>query len=255
MKFDLIELLKNSKSKFFREFIYFERVDSTNTFLLKRHSRFDRVLVITDFQTSGRGRFARKWISEPYKNLMFSFGLLIHKTEFLSRLNFWVTLSILKAIEELFSFKAEIKWPNDLIFNGKKFSGILIENIINEKEAIKSVIGCGINVNQTEFPKELIDKTTSLKLLLNKEISREILLARIIDNLDRSYISLKEKFSEIYNEWKLNCKLLGTNISITDGKNVWEGIFKNVDFNGDLVLQSKNGIKKFSSGEITICKE
>lgn len=237
------------------EIEYFDEIDSTNSYLLHRKDFLDRILVIADFQTAGRGRFNRKWYSNPGENLMFSIGLKNVDLADLPKLSFITSLSVQEAIEETLNLQLKIKWPNDLISDNKKVCGILIETQIQNIEKAKVVIGIGINVNQTNFPDEIKDKSTSLKLLLKIEINREILLSKILDLFFKYINIISSDFETIYKRYKSKCTGIGQKISVLFGNNIYTGILSDINRSGELELLTENSKISFNSGEITIIKE
>lgn len=237
------------------EIEYFDEIDSTNSYLLHRKDFLDRILVIADFQTAGRGRFNRKWYSNPGENLMFSIGLKNVDLADLPKLSFITSLSVQEAIEETLNLQLKIKWPNDLISDNKKVCGILIETQIQNIEKAKVVIGIGINVNQTNFPDEIKDKSTSLKLLLKIEINREILLSKILDLFFKYINIISSDFETIYQKYKSKCTGIGQKVSVLFGNNIYTGILSDINRSGELELLTENSKISFNSGEITIIKE
>lgn len=237
------------------EIEYFDEIDSTNSYLLHRKDFLDRILVIADFQTAGRGRFNRKWYSNPGENLMFSIGLKNVDLADLPKLSFITSLSVQEAIEETLNLQLKIKWPNDLISDNKKVCGILIETQIQNIEKTKVVIGIGINVNQTNFPDEIKDKSTSLKLLLKIEINREILLSKILDLFFKYINIISSDFETIYKRYKSKCTGIRQKVSVLFGNNIYTGILSDINRSGELELLTENSKISFNSGEITIIKE
>lgn len=256
MKFDIAKFKNDlSDHNFIRDIHYFEEIDSTNTYLLKELERIDHVLALTEFQTAGRGRFSRKWISNKYENLMFSLGFENLSNRILKVLNFYVPLVIADSIKDLYAIDVKIKWPNDIMFDNKKLSGILIESISENLVFQKLVIGIGINCNQTIFPEEIMDRTTSLRLILNKPVEREKLLARIVDRISHDWNNLFDLFDEIYNSYKTKCSFLGKTITVVLGDKEFTGTLHNITKDGELILIEFNRKYIFKSGEITIKKE
>jgi BirA family biotin operon repressor/biotin-[acetyl-CoA-carboxylase] ligase len=256
MKFN-IEILKTNLPKFLDplQIEYFEEIDSTNTYLLKRKKFDNEILVITNFQTAGRGRFSRNWISNPNENLMFSIGLPSFRASDLSKLSFLTPLSIQESIEEFLDLNLSIKWPNDLIINNKKVCGILIESLIENNENAKVVVGIGINVNQNDFPDEIKERATSLRLIMNKVISRELLLAKIISKFFEYLILFPDNFELIYEKYKNKCTGLGKQISLLFNDKIYNGVLNDINKSGELELLIDNEKLTFNSGEITILKE
>ena len=122
-------------------------------------------------QTNGRGQGGKKWLSQPNKNLTFSFFLCGDNLSFSSHfcLNLITSLSVKKVLECHGINNLFIKWPNDILSVNKKVSGILIENLYKGKKLIGSIVGVGINVNQVAFPNNL--NASSMKIIMEKEFN------------------------------------------------------------------------------------
>jgi BirA family biotin operon repressor/biotin-[acetyl-CoA-carboxylase] ligase len=255
MKFDL-NLFKSllSERNFLNSIEYFEEIGSTNTYL-KNSSDINRKLVIADFQTAGRGRFDRKWVSNKGENLTFSLGFERFEVKLLTSLNFLIPVTLINSIEQLYNVQIELKWPNDLLINGKKFCGILIENSIDQNGHAKVIIGIGINCNQLEFPEEISTRATSLRLVLGYEIIREKLLAKFIDDLSINWESFQSYPIAFYNEYKKKCLSIGKQIAVSFNNEIFTGIFDDISEEGELILKTELREMKFKSGEITIIKE
>ncbi len=186
-----------------------DAINSTNQFLkelVKSNDVDNWTVVITEYQTSGRGQMQTKWTSEKNKNLLFS--VLIRFNELNANHQFYmncaISLGIYKALTKHKIEGLTIKWPNDILAGNKKIAGILIENTL-VKDSIKyTVVGIGLNVNQTGFP-VLLPNATSMKLLLNKDFNRDLLLKEIVDNLKyyinfiekKEFIFLKEQYEKV----------------------------------------------------------
>lgn len=255
MSFNLNRFNSNLNQKIFLKKVeYFEEIDSTNNYL-KNLSSIDRVLVVADYQSAGRGRFNRKWISKKSENLMFSLGLENLHLHLLNQLNFFCTVTIAWAIEECYNISIEIKWPNDLLLKGKKFSGILIENTIENTGKAKVILGIGINCNQIEFPDEISHRATSLKLYIQKDIDREKLLAKIIDTFADNWDKFINQPSYFYNLYKSKCLSIGKKISVLFDNKIFTGNFLDISENGELILKTETQTLIFNSGEITTIKE
>lgn len=256
MKFNIVKFKAELENQnFIKGINYFDEIDSTNTYLLKELEKIDHVLALAEFQTAGRGRFSRKWFSNKYENLMFSLGFEKLSTRILKVLNFYVPLVIADSIKDLYEIDVNIKWPNDLMFENKKLSGILIESTSENQILQKLVIGIGINCNQTIFPEEIMDRTTSLRLILNKPVDREKLLAQIVNRFCHDWNNLHDLFDEIYNSYKEKCLFIGKKITVVLGDKEFTGTFHNITKDGELILVEFNRKYIFKSGEITIKKE
>jgi BirA family biotin operon repressor/biotin-[acetyl-CoA-carboxylase] ligase len=238
-----------------RNFIYSEEVESTNSSLVNQTARYSNgTVLLAEKQTKGRGRRDRIWYSAKEQNLTFSI-LLSDKIFFrknISLINFVASLSVAEALEYLYQIKSDLKWPNDILLNGKKTGGILIESTSKGSKVDAVIIGFGLNVNQTLFQGNFNLEPTSLKIETGHNIERERLLAEILnvfeDILKKSILHP----NEIMKDWKLRCKLLGEKISINVGDTMKYGIFDDLDENGFLLLKSKGKIETITTGDVNI---
>jgi len=238
--------------------IKFDAIDSTNSFLkeLAQKSIVENfTIVTTNEQVAGKGQIGTKWISEKGKNLTISIftkykNILIENQFYL---NFAVSLAIFDTIEDLNVPKLNIKWPNDILSANKKICGILVENSFRNNQLISSVIGVGMNVNQTKFPSDL-NNVSSIKNCINKETDLEVLLTNLQMKIIH-YVDLfqKKKF-DFLKETYLS-KLYKKDIPATfkdSNQNYFMGIIKGVSNNGKLqILLEDDSIKEFGIKEIS----
>ena len=170
--------------------ICFECIDSTNKYLKDNYVNLDNELFVrANTQTQGKGRTNRNWDSEDNKNLLFSLLLKDKKYfKYYASISILTAYSIIEVLSEYSISDLSIKWPNDIYVKDKKICGILLEAIsTNEMECL--IVGVGVNVNQTEFKSEYINKPTSIKKILNKDIDLDELedkiYSKLINNLYR----------------------------------------------------------------------
>jgi len=236
-------------------------VDSTNRYLKELvHSETSLpnfLTVWTPQQTAGVGQYGSKWLTEPYQNLTFS-TLFIPEKLFLQRaflLNMLVSIAVVRAVEVIlkeFSFteKICIKWPNDILIENKKIGGILIENILQGQQIVKSVIGIGLNVNQTDF--KGLPKASSLKNVIGKDLEIELLMKHIVSNLKEELnVITIASFEGIYNTYRnllFRLEKVST-FKLPDGK-YFMGIIKGVTPMGELIVTTEEAIKNFSLKQI-----
>ena len=166
--------------------IKLDAIDSTNEFIkeLSKSQILENFTVVTaENQTKGKGQMGSKWDSEGGKNLTMSIFVkdVIFDVDHIFTLNIAVALAIHKALETLNIAALSIKWPNDIMSDNYKIGGVLIENNLKSDGTIVSIIGIGVNVNQTNF--ENLPKASSLALVSNSTHNKEQLLFLIIDNL------------------------------------------------------------------------
>lgn len=238
--------------------IRLDNVNSTNSFLsenLNDSSFFEGVLVVANAQTQGRGQGENLWHSNSGDNLLFSV-LLQPKCDLIYQfyLNQFIAVSICQTLKQ-FGLDCQIKWPNDILVNKKKIAGILIENKIQGRMLHSSIVGVGLNVNQSDFPYQLINPT-SMKLLLKDSIDTNQVLETLIVQLEKYYFQFKRNELNVINEnyqsllFKRNEKAY----FIIKGKRL-ETIIREVNKQGEIILEIDNELKSFSNSEIKMIKE
>ena len=230
-------------------------IDSTNSFLKKKMSNLeidDFTIVYSQNQLKGRGRTTKQWISEPNKNIAFSLFKRFKKSELehLFILNVIVSISILELLKNYSVKNTRVKWPNDIMVKNKKISGVLIENKIKKNNSINSVIGIGLNVNQTNFSN--LNYATSIINEIGRFIDIDS-LANELAFIIKSNFKFHESDSNFYLD-QYNNKLYNKNQTVrfknNNGKIKVSKIIK-VDFNGDLMMMNEKGkIEYFTENEI-----
>ncbi len=218
--------------------IPFATVTSTQDIAKSFIANREELVIWAKEQKRGRGRFEREWYSPP-GGLYFSLLLFPRSSEILTihlKL-FWATI---KGIKDLVNLLPFFKWPNDIVYDGKKLGGILLEM---EKDAI--IAGCGINVNNEIFP-EYIKDAISLKSLLKREIPIEELLQSIIARFQNC-----PNFATILSEIRKRNFLKGKYIVLNSHRRRIKGTAMDIDEEGRLILQKEEGgLLTLSSGEI-----
>lgn len=179
--------------------IKLDAIDSTNDFLkgLSAKQELENYTVVTaENQTKGKGQMGSVWASEVSKNITMSvlikdFLLDINQ---IYNLNVAVALAVVQALEKVEIPKLSIKWPNDIMSENKKIGGILIENSFKSDGTIFSIVGLGLNVNQTNF--ENLPKASSLAVIMKNNFDREILIVNIVETLQHNISRLMEHQAE-----------------------------------------------------------
>ena len=239
---------------------YFEEIASTNDFA-KSLDGEDMVLVITEYQTAGHGRFDRKWDSEKGLNLTFSIKKLIDVSpKYIQSVNFffsyYLTDGLKKFLREKFpvlQFDIFIKWPNDIILNSKKICGILVDSNFTKKEF---TIGFGINVNQEKFGEEYSHNAASLKKFTGQDINATDLLLCLLEHFERNFnLVVNGHFDIIYKLWKGSNFLIGKDILFETPGHIKKNA-KVIDFkeDGGIELETDNKKITYYSGDIKILK-
>ena len=237
--------------------MYLEETSSTNAYahrIIQNNLITDGTLVFTDFQTKGVGQRGKPWQSEARKNLLGSFILKPRFDPLKSTyINFCVTVGLFEAIQEFFPGRVKIKWPNDILVDNLKIGGLLLENII-EKEKIKfTIVGIGINVNQTKF--ENLQNVTSFSMLTGDPERREEIMNEISNKLEENYNRLLDgELSFLKNKFEQNMRGFEKNISFVDlqtGKKS-EGKILGVSEEGKLIINTKNSTLYLENGSVQI---
>ncbi|HLT53117.1 MAG TPA: biotin--[acetyl-CoA-carboxylase] ligase, partial [Flavobacteriaceae bacterium] len=178
-------------------------IDSTNTYLRQLSSASaleDYTIVSTQLQTQGRGQRGTIWESQDSKNLMFSVYKSMSFVEFSNAfcISMVTALSLVKTLKQFGVPKPMIKWPNDILSENKKVCGILIENIVTQNTLKATIIGIGLNVNQTEFPN--LPQASSMLLQTGKVFSQDEILLAIVQHMKYYFTFLKKKKIEVLTE-------------------------------------------------------
>ncbi len=239
-----------------RNFIYSEEVDSTNSVLINKENKFniDGTVLLAEKQSKGRGRKERVWYSAKEQNLTFSILLTNKKllANNLNLLNFAASLSVAISIDKLYQFKSELKWPNDVLVNGKKICGILLESTSQGNKVDRLVIGIGLNVNQSLFQGNFNLEPTSIKIETEgTNANREILLAELLNTFEEVIEKIPTSPESILRDWKERCTLIGDKISVTDNDSVKYGIFEDIDSDGYLLLKVKDKLERIHFGDVS----
>jgi len=184
-----------------------DAIDSTNEFLkvLSIQKDVDNFTVVSaENQTHGKGQMGSVWSTESGKNLIMSILVkeCVMEISQLFQLNIVVSLSVIETLKEWNIPNLSIKWPNDIMSDAKKIGGILIENTIKSDGTIQSIVGLGLNVNQTNF--ENLPKASSLALICDAYFDKELILVSIVENLERKTKYLNTNavaFKKSYENW------------------------------------------------------
>ena len=227
-----------------KHIIRLQRVNSTNNYAntqLVGNELAEGTVFLAYEQSSGRGQVKNIWESEPGKNLTFS---IVVFPEFLDirrqfMLSKAVTLGICKALSKYVN-NLRIKWPNDIYAGNQKLGGILIENSIMYSSIKSSVIGIGINVNQTVFLSDA-PNPVSLKMLTNEQLDCEVVLSELLSGIDFYYSLLKGGEEDLIDKEFISLLYHFTeNHWFQAGKETFEGEIIGVNDIGQLLIMKEN---------------
>ncbi len=239
-------------------FVY-RQTDSTNNALLKLAgdgSAGDGSVAISDSQTAGRGRLGRAWKSPPGCNLYLSVMLCPDISPQESAVfTFLASCALFDTFSD-YGVGCSIKWPNDILVDGKKISGVLTELGISDGKVDHLIIGIGVNLNLSrEFikkkMKDISDKTTSLSIVLGEETNREEFAGRLISSIDRFYAEFRNHGSSaVIKNWSDRWGFEGKEVSIDVSGEIVSGTAERVDENGFLYLRTRDGtLKRVIAGD------
>lgn len=241
-----------------RNIVYISETSSTNDVAneLARLGAPEGTVVITDNQTHGRGRLGRNWLAPKGKCILMSVILMPDiRQELANLLTMIATSSIVNAIRDLTRISAMVKWPNDVVTDDRKLSGVLCE-IKAKGDLLKyAVIGIGINVNVSAdlMPDEIANSATSIMLELGHEFPRAKLVQELLKNLEERYLSLTEGYiDKLVNEWRSLSCTIGRNVKVDLTNGTIEGKALDIDSSGALIICTSDGvIKRVITGSIT----
>jgi BirA family biotin operon repressor/biotin-[acetyl-CoA-carboxylase] ligase len=235
----------------FKNFIYFESINSTNTYLfsLAKEGAEEGTVLIANSQTEGRGRYGRRWFSSK-GNIFMSFllkpGCPAENGGFITLLS---GLACARSIEKS-GIKITLKWPNDLLIASKKAGGILCESAVENGIISFVVVGIGINIHLPKKRNELIEHATSLAE--NGFKGRRIdLIQKIIEEFEVLY----EKFLRgdtrfIINEYKKRTLPYGEMITVKTGERIIRGKFAGIENDGSLLIMNGERVNRIYTGEV-----
>ena len=237
--------------------ILYEKLDSTNN-RAKELALFENegTVIIAEEQSQGRGRMGRSWISSKKKSLTMS---IILKPDILpgdvSKITLIGAAAVYLGLLDL-GIETEIKWPNDIILNGKKICGILSEMTCSFDKVNHVIVGIGININQDieDIPEELKDIATSIKIEEKKKFQIEDVQEKVLSRLKELYIPINEsgKMKRVLEISRKNSNILGKRIKVINGEDIREGLALDIDEEGQLLVEFEEGVERVFYGEVSV---
>ncbi len=235
-----------------------DETDSTNRHLaeLIAHAKtLNGIACLAEAQSGGRGRRGRAWVATPYHNLMFSMAWQFPGGPGLvSGLSLAAGLAVLQALEEYGVDGAGLKWPNDVLWDGRKLAGLLADVQGESAGPTQVILGVGVNGYIGREDAERIDQPwVDLRNILGETADRNRLAALLIRHLRRMFQAFSEKgFAPFREEWVARHLYHGRRVRLIQGDREFLGTVEGIDENGGLIVQLGKGRQVFHSGEISM---
>ncbi|MFM1769096.1 MAG: biotin operon repressor and biotin--acetyl-CoA carboxylase ligase [Verrucomicrobiota bacterium] len=257
---DLLALAKGNEVVG-RDIQVFEETGSTNDIVekLARDGVREGVVVFAEAQSRGRGRQGRKWVSPARKGLWFSVLLRpALSPQAATQLTVAAATALCRAIRGQTELEPQVKWPNDILVGGRKVAGVLTE-LNAEPDRVKHLtlgIGLDVNLAAADFPPEVRELATSLKLEAGRAISRVELAAALLRELDADYGRIRRgQFTALADEWEAQCVTLGRRVRLRVGTRDVVGRAEALDEDGALLLRTEHGrLERVMGGDVFIEK-
>ncbi len=239
-------------------------IDSTNSYAMQQAAQgaAHGAVYVAEEQTAGRGRGAHTWHSEPYAGLYIS---IVLRPQIAPADALWISLAtglaVQAAIENVTALVADIRWPNDLLLNGRKFAGILTEMNAEVTRVRYAVAGIGINVNHSRFPAELRETATSLRLETDRPAARQDILIAVLQAMHSEIEPLMQPGtfaaairSILTRIEKKSTWVYGKQVFVDEGEG-YTGVTAGLDARGFLRVETKAGLRTVLSGGVREAKD
>jgi BirA family transcriptional regulator, biotin operon repressor / biotin---[acetyl-CoA-carboxylase] ligase len=243
---------------FGRNLFVLDTISSTNEYAktLDSDSGPHGTVVTAEEQESGRGRLGRHWESPRSMNLLFSVLLRPAQADIekVSLIPFAAAVAAAEAIEAETGLAVECKWPNDLLIGKKKMCGMLLESSMLGARIEKLVLGIGVNVNQDEFPPDLLPHATSLLMEKGTAVDRISLLQRMLSSLETAYARLiNEPSGRTLQAWRSRTSMFGTHVTVRESQHIVTGIAEALAEDGSLMIRLDDGsLHTVRAGDVTL---
>ena len=238
--------------------VYYDEIDSTNNRAKEAgdNKAPHGTLFVADMQVAGKGRRGRVWQS-PAGSSIYMTILLYPEISPLKapQLTLVMAIAVAEGIKEVTGLDTKIKWPNDIVVNGRKICGILTEMSTEIDYINHVVIGAGINVNQDDFPEDIRKTASSLKMEFGKQVKRSELIAAIMKSFEKDYeIFVKTEdlsgLQELYNSMLVN---LDRDVKVLEPGNEYEAHALGINKTGELIVRTAEGEEKeIYAGEVSV---
>ncbi|MDT8859983.1 biotin--[acetyl-CoA-carboxylase] ligase [Alkalihalobacillus sp. MEB130] len=249
-------------SRIGREITYFDATDSTQftAHKLAQDGVGEGHVVIANEQTSGKGRLGRNWFSR--KGTSISMSIILRPKlppQKTPQLTLLTAVAVVRAIKKLTQINCDIKWPNDVLLDGKKLVGILTEMQADPDQVHSVIIGIGINVNQQkeDFDPTIQELATSLAIVKGETVERAQVISAVLNEFEELYdLYVKEGFGMIRTLWEANSISVGTYLYARTMRDVIYGFAKGITNDGVLIVEDQEGQEHYIySADIEIASQ
>jgi BirA family biotin operon repressor/biotin-[acetyl-CoA-carboxylase] ligase len=236
---------------------YFTELDSTNSHArrLAEQGVQEGEVVIAESQTQGRGRLGRPWVSPPYVNLYLSV-ILRPKLPPIDapQITLMAAVALAEALAAFIPVFPAIKWPNDILAGGKKLAGVLTESACHGEQIDFVILGIGVNINYRveSMPDAIQKRATSMISFTGTNVSRESVVRRLIQDLDRCYGELEEMgFQTVAPRWEARFELRGKKVRVEMTDRIIIGTARGIDRDGALLVEDGRGeVQRVVAGDV-----
>jgi BirA family biotin operon repressor/biotin-[acetyl-CoA-carboxylase] ligase len=241
-----------------RRIEFHEEVESTNTEALRLalEGAPEGTVVMADAQSVGRGRLDRIWESPPSKNLYLSVVLRPDiPAASASLIPLMTGVAVAEAVSQYCPGRVRLKWPNDVLVGGKKICGMLTEMRTRGDRVHFLIVGIGLNVNmrKLDFPRELRETATSLRIETECDIERLDAAVRLFEHAERWYrVFLNGGEPAVRETWLRYADIVGRRVEVVFGQAVQRGTVSGLDASGALLLEGEAGVQQVLAGDVYI---
>ena len=246
-------------SGFIRGIRYVEELDSTNAEALRcaLEGAGEGTVIIAEAQRAGRGRQGRSWVSPPGRNLYLS--LILRPAAWrghLGLLAFVGGLAVVDVLQDFYGLSAALKWPNDVLLDGKKLAGVLVETVRDAELGLTVVLGIGVNINMKaeDFPEDLRGRATSVALHLGNLSDRSLFAARLLETLGNRYRGhMSAGPVSVIDSWKTRSITMGRRVVVHGQQGPVCGQAVGITDSGFLVLRAEDGRQQIvTAGDVDL---
>lgn len=252
-------ILQGLGTRFFgkRQVLYFSETDSTNAQAKDIAARGapEGTIVVSEKQTKGKGRGARSWFSPPWDGIYLSLILRpnIAPRE-APRITLLTAVAITETLLSITKLQIAIKWPNDILVNGKKLAGILTEMSTEGERIDYVVVGLGLNVNTPQFPTDIEGRATSILIETGERFPRVALAKEYLEWHEKYYeVFQRIGFEPIRERWKELTNIIGQQVTVETTDREYTGVVQDIDTDGALILRDNTGQShRIIFGDVTL---